>query len=697
MKVKTTGVMGRTAHRLRWGAVALATAVLAACGGGGGGGGGPPEVSSRGLYISNGDGTADRADGQIHNQISVNTGANQGIDQDINGDLYQANDLRAGVGEPGSVHTICRFDTRNGDSFSSTHDRLLGGADTGLTGLVNPKGIALAHKAGLLMIANFNGRNVKVFGSSATGNAPPVATTTLPANPWDLVYDEAGDRLFVALTDGTIGVIDGYVASDFGASNALRLITPVDVNRTPLGGKLHGIAYNAGTDQLIVADVRAETAAEGSNFASDGALYVIDRASRVSGLVQPSKIVTGPATRLGNPTDIVLIDTELRVAEAANDVLLVFPNFLAREGGNVVPGAAIVRADANSLLAESVQTANPDISDLDHAGFTLTAVATTSNPASASDPAFGQIARLAPALDAEQTTFSADLSLENIAFDQTGDAFVSFDNGANAEGGILIVNRLAVGRDGGEVLTSRDRRIAGAKTQLESPKGIDIVDGFGWLLVADNSAAEPSVRVFSTCAAGDTPPLAVTKMGNDPAGNPRRPWDVDYDPLTDRLYVALTDGTVAVFDQYSRDLGGNDGPDRIIVPADALGTAKVSRNLHGVVYVAGRDILILSDVGDPANASDGQLLVIRGASTASGLTATSARFNGALTQLGNPVDIAFDGVNLYVAEKSNNAILRFDDFLTLAGGNIAPDANINRPSPESVALAPSYLAATPER
>jgi hypothetical protein len=64
--------------------------------------------------------------------------------------------------------------------------------------------------------------------------------------------------------------------------------------------------------------------------------------------------------------------------------------------------------------------------------------------------------------------------------------------------------------------------------------------------------------------------------------------------------------------------------------------------------------------------------------------------------LGNPVDIAFDGANLYVAEKSQGMVLRFDNILSSAGGDVSPDASIAQAAPESVVLIADYLGRAPE-
>ncbi len=52
------------------------------------------------------------------------------------------------------------------------------------------------------------------------------------------------------------------------------------------------------------------------------------------------------------------------------------------------------------------------------------------------------------------------------------------------------------------------------------------------------------------------------------------------------------------------------------------------------------------------------------------------------------MDLSYGGATLYVAEKANNGVLRFDALLSRGGGDVAPDATIARSAPESVALIP---------
>ena len=654
----------------------LAMAVaLAACGGNSdsrrapGGGDAAPRGTPL-LVMHNGGGMVgqvDRLDANLNVVSTFAADANEGIALDLLGNLYAANDSG---GAPSSLQVLDRIATRaDGASPDASLDRGIP-ADGSMT----LKGIAIAHRAGLVMAANVGGNSLEVFGTATGENAVPLASTALPANAWDLVYDEDADRVFLALTNGTVLVIDDYVAGGFMATPS-RTITP-DSAGTP--SNIHGIDYRAATDTLVITDVGDAASAD------DGALYVIENASTASGSVTPARTVAGPATRLGNPVDLVLDGTTAYIAEKSNDAVLVYRNVFSGASGNVAPSLAVdsVKPESLALILERDERAG--LSDIDSTGVTFTGVAVTSNPPALPDDP--DVVILDTGLTSELRGFSTGQDRESLAFNQMGDAYLTFDTG------LAVLNRLATDRDGDTANDSRDRAIQGASTGLVAPKGFDVADGRGWVLVTDQG--DPAVRVFGAQAGGDAEPLFVTDLTV-------APWDLDYDPAADRLYVALTDGTVAVFDNYSSERGAS-GADRIITPAEGGVAFAAPTNLHGIVHVADSDQLIVSDVGSGANPTDGKLYVLNGASTSAGITNVAVRIDNGdnnsvgNTMLGNPVDIAFDGEHLYVAEKSQGKVLRFDNILDSAGGDIAPSLSYDQASPESVSLIADYLGRAPE-
>ncbi|WP_240919878.1 hypothetical protein [Paraglaciecola sp. 20A4] len=133
----------------------------------------------------------DLVDKSIAELKTFSTGNNEGIALDPLNNLVHAGDATAG-----SLRFLCALQQRGEDDvFNSAQGREITGA----------------HSAALVL----NGMRISVFGSAAADDVAPLAETLTDAKPWDLDYDEVNDRLFVALTDGTIAIYDDYVSGGF--------------------------------------------------------------------------------------------------------------------------------------------------------------------------------------------------------------------------------------------------------------------------------------------------------------------------------------------------------------------------------------------------------------------------------------------------------------------------------------------------
>jgi len=640
--------------------------------------GNPGFASATFILANNGEtntGTIDLIDQSASKLKTFNTTANEGVAFDSLGNLLQASDS-----ESGSIKTICQLANRaDGSSYDANTDREITGANTTL---VNPKGIAVAQKSGLIFIADFGAMQVTTFGAAAAGNATPLGTTITEAAPWDVDYDETNDRLYVALTNGDVAVYDNFVGGEFAAMPS-RTITPSNNDGTQISVNIHGIVYDSNTNKLILSDVGS------ASDATDGSLFVINNASTADGLVSVARSIAGPATMLGNPVDISLEGSDLRVAEKSNDAVLVFSNIFSGESGDITPDLITSTIKPESITKLGMQNEMADISDSDTANVALLGVAVSSNPGTTGETT-GQISRLSSQLNTEIGNYNAGQTIESVTFDKAGNSYTTFDNSTTSIGGIVISNKVAINRDGQTYNTNQDSVITGANTGLISPKGLDVASDSGMILVAENNADTPSISIFSTCTTGDASPLMTLTFANG-----ARPWDVDYDANTDRAFVALTNGTVAVFDEVkSKLMAGNANiavEDRLITPANAGTAVEAPTNIHGIDYDSLSGSLILSDVGSAAVADDGKIYVLNNVAMASGLVNISTTISGPNTLLGNPVDIMYTGTDLYVAEKSNNVVMRFNNILSIAGGDISADASTAFTAPESVAILPAWL------
>ncbi len=520
------------------------------------------------------------------------------------------------------------------------------------TALQSPKGVAIANTAGWILVADVGAGDIKAFEKSASGNVAPAFTVSDLGgrSVWDIYYDEARSRLFAAGTDGSVIVYDDF-ENDRGASGPTRTIVPYD-GGAQISVNLHGIYYSYDDDLLIVSDVG--DAAD----ATDGQIFTIAAASMADGDTPIQGRIYGDQTELGNPVDIAYGRGYLYIAEKSNDYVLRYDDVIALVGDRNEP------ADYQSAVtkAESVQFAGG-------------VILASANPGEFENDA---VVRLSLNLDVTLATlngFVEVVSLQSTTVDSQGYGYVTYDRQAGY-GGIMGFSDLP-GRMGDGPLGTANRNIAGADTLLKSPKGLTVSNDRSLMFVADVGAE--AIFAFNLDDTGNVAP--AYSIDNLLFGAPA--WDVAYDDANDRLFAAETRGRVLVFDTVTADQGA---PDRNFFPVNEAGD-RLSVNLHGIVYVPEVDILLLSDVGDAENPNDGQIFIVEGASEASGVKVMRAQIGGAMTNLGNPVDISFDGKDLYVAEKSNDYVLRFDDVLNLTGMNdIAPAAQYSVTKAESVQI-----------
>ncbi|MBX2859503.1 MAG: hypothetical protein KTR17_12655 [Cellvibrionaceae bacterium] len=624
-------------------------------------------------------GTVRRLTARLNDIDRFTVAANRGMAFDSLGNLYIAGDYN---GAPSSLQVIANAVRRaRGNSLYRIPNRHV---DRHFTAAVwaSFRGLSLAEAAGYIFVANSLGNTIEVFSTAAGSASGAVASFATPASPRDLSYDELADRAFIALTDGRIMVVDAFVAGHF-SSSASRLIRL----RSTAATNLRGIAYLPAKDTLVVSDIAHPDRAD------DGKLYVIENASRANGEVQAAKVIAGPSTLLGNPLDLQLLGETVYVAENSNNKVLAFSNIVEGEGGNIVASfSADVVGPESLAIVPRILPRVTDISDIENPA-AVAALALSLNPAVAAgnsdivqfntDFTYRRSAR--SQLPAQLITRK---TIESIKYNSLGDAYVTFAE--NGFGGIYIINRAATHRALHQADTVLDRIIQGPATGLISPKGLDFSELHGLLIVAENATADPSIKVFSAQSEGNVAPLINTPL-------PISPWDVDYESSTDTLFIAATDGNVLVFDNYLKR--GNEAvfADRVIRPTIDGQIIPAPSNLHGIVYVAGIDMLLLSDVGSPENPSDGKLYGIKNAARALGGTELAFYIDNGdntaagNTLLGNPVDIAFDGQHLYVAEKSQSYLLRFDNILQAGSGDISPSQGIPQIGPESVALLPRIL------
>jgi hypothetical protein len=525
-----------------------------------------------------------------------------------------------------------------------------------LTGLQTPKGVEADIPGGIFLVADTAAKDMKAFDFDDDGDVAPLFTiTNLGGSPavWDMHYASNSDTLFAAGTDGVVRIYDNFTDND-GQAGPTRSVTPF-FNNAKVSVNLHGI--DVVNNRLFLTDVGS------AMNTTDGQVFILNSAITITGNVPVTERFTGG--KLGNPVDLEVVPGILQdilyVAEKSNDALIVFTEGLLDQPytltGDITRTKleSVARITNNSLMLAS----NPaGAVDLDQA---LVQTPNVMNP---------------PAASSVLNQLGSATSIQSLVLGSNA-GLISFDGPLQSGGGgVFAVPDLANVAMPDVPAPIDLARLWGPNASIVAPKGIVLNDAEDTLFVADFGAAD--VKVFAGAALGDVAPtFTLTDLG-------AAPWDVAYDDVADRLYVALVNGDVLVYDDALANQGG--AADRTITPTDDQAT-KLSVNLHGIEYDAAADLLLLSDVGSAMVATDGQLFLIADASTADGDVPVLAQVGGDATMLGNPVDIAYDGVNLYVAEKANSLVLRFDNFVALAGpNNIAASASVAVPSVESVAL-----------
>jgi len=384
----------------------------------------------------------------------------------------------------------------------------------------------------------------------------------------------------------------------------------------------------------------------------------------ISPMAAPSMEMTAPGAELmGSELEITVADDGTVMV---NDATVVQADILAINGVIHVIDSVLVPPEIAAMMQDDM---GDDMGEMDMMGGTLYA---TLNPAELENDAIITVPNDLASFDSALAGFTEPVSsIESIDFGTDGTAYLTVDQ-ADGTGGVQVISGLTTDDD-----AILEGYIAGASTTLSAPKGIEVIDSLGVIVVANFGAN--SIVAFPTDADGDVAPaMTIDSVGEGSV------WDVIYVEESDTLYAAGTAGDVLVYESFSSDMGQM-GPARVIAPSNADGE-KVTINLHALAYVAEQDTLIVTDVGAADNATDGHIYAIPEASTADGNVTVSLHILGPESLLGNPVDIVWDGSGVYIAEKANDAILYFGNLLDMSGMmDSTPTYVLEIGKPESVA------------
>ncbi len=515
-----------------------------------------------------------------------------------------------------------------------------------------------------------------------------------------------------------------------------------------------GLAYHRASDRLIISDVGYLASPEHPEGVSDGKIIILSNATAAArsgfgAVVDADAVISGSAgtAQLGDPTDIALNGRDLIVADQANGRVYVYANVLSGFGARTPAPAdgPLTVTGAHYVAVQPLDVpARPHVNDLGpDTGATLAGLMALRTVDVGGSPT-AELIRMLPDLasnvgmlprmqfglgdnrvGALGVSLNGDLYAHtSIPFSGLGFPFLNPYTGGKTAVHVInsgALNRLSV--SGASESSLRDRTVIASGSVDAS--AVQVIDEFGVVVVADrggetansetsSSTLKPGIAIYSTCGSGTQLGARILTADNANPPNAKTPTGMDYDGSRGDLYLSFSDGTIGIFrgfDRYLESLIANpDTPNTptpllVVTPMDpdaVGGRAKAASDYQDIEYLTKLDQIALVSQGSASDNADGQLFIIgrRLGFAASEIFTQDVdidvKIAGPATGLGNPVDVAFDGFNLYVAEKGNGAILRFDDVEIIGGGNFAPSSSLALTGVESIIPLPDYLSGNPE-
>lgn len=527
-------------------------------------------------------------------------------------------------------------------------------AYTGSADLESPR--ELAVKGTAYVVAD-NGSN-KFFVYENTGSGFSLNNTIeVPFPVWGITFK--GDDLYAVVdTTGDLAVFYNFLSNTTdGVVRPSKRVTIEGIIRT------HGLTYDGSDDVMVLTDI-----GEAANATDDGGFHIIeDFSSKFDALSDGELLpvgmqvrVAGPSTLMGNPIDVAY-DSETNavyISEVGNGKVLGFTE--VGSGGDVAPSFNKDLTSASSIYFSSDETD----------GNTGDSTMAKSTRLYATSTAYGNVSVYDATGVLVKTIATGSDSSEGIYYNAMNDALIQASRSGMAleyYGAFAAVTDLA--------------NIAADFTggaDLESPREIAV---FGNKVVVSSNTENrfyvyeyngTSFNLLNTFEAGFNT-WGITFMGN--------------------TLLAVVDSTsdLAVYENFLTEFTA----DGAITPTKRITVDGIIRT-HGIDYSEADDVLVMTDIGEAANANtDGGFQVTQNFSAKlqtledGGTLALSeqTRVAGLLTEMGNPIDVAYDHntKTVFIAEIGNSKVLAFSDALN-ANGNVAPAVSNDLESAASLYL-----------
>jgi DNA-binding beta-propeller fold protein YncE len=207
------------------------------------------------------------------------------------------------------------------------------------TGLASPVGLAIDSDHQELWVANYGDHTALVFALNASGNvapkriirnAPAGTPTSGFGNPYAVAYDSKRDQIMVpnCVSQPRIAF---FARSANGNSNPVRILAG---QATHLSRTMHGIAYNARHDEIVVPVALADA--------------ILTFRGGATGSEAPIRVIQGPKTRMIRPHTVAVdeANNEIIVGDSGGRSVLVFD----REANGDIPPKRIIQGLHTGML-----------------------------------------------------------------------------------------------------------------------------------------------------------------------------------------------------------------------------------------------------------------------------------------------------------------------------------------------------------
>ncbi len=519
--------------------------------------------------------------------------------------------------------------------------------------LMSPRELAVN---GDMYVVSDNGSNQFYVYTKSGDSFSLTNTFDIPFPVWGITFK--GEDLY-AVVDTTNELAVFY---DFGSNSTDGTLMPS--KRVGVEGivRTHGLTYDGTDDVMVMTDI-----GEAANATNDGAFHIIDNFSTVFDALSDGEMIPleaqtrvgGSNTMMGNPIDVAY-DSEndaVYISEVGNGKVLGFTSI--GDGGNLTPSFDQDLAAASSIYFSSDETdGNTGMSSMGM----MTRLFTTST-------ANGNVTVYNESGAELKTVMTDGMAAEGIYYSGTG----ALMKANRTDMRIEFYNNFAAAGDGSTISSD-----AMGASELPSPREIAVQGNH--IVVSDNGSNQFFVYSFD---------------GN--SFNLENTFDIGFAvwgiTFKGGHLLAVVDQTsdLAVFeDFFSNNMDGSLAADKQITIDGIVRT-------HGIDYSEADDVLVMTDIGAAASDSDGGFHVIDNFSALLETTmdggsismSDQMRVAGGSTELGNPIDVAYDHKTktIFIAEIANGGgkILAFSNAMTTSG-DVAPAVSNSLPGASSLYL-----------